>query len=125
MSVLRDFIDSNSHTVGGGSSRPGRRTPQSRNSRDDDMTMLVFGFHRGPDFVNAEMALRRAGAPARRRRPITRAAPPAFSWPQPLPRDQAINVVFTRIVNDYSTVHGTTAVCLIRGELHEPVNLGS
>jgi hypothetical protein len=125
MSVLRDFIDSNSHTVGGGLSRPRRRNLQSRNSRDDGMTMLVFGFHQGPDFVNAEMALRRPGAPAGpagRSRELRRQR---FRGRNPARATKLINVVFTRIVNDYSTVHGTTAVCLIRGELHEPVNLGS
>lgn len=74
--------------------------------------------------MNAEMALRRADGPACRPAMATKGTANVFMTVT-VPRDTAINVVFTRIVNDYSTVHGTTAVCLIRGELHEPVNLGS
>jgi hypothetical protein len=101
MSVLRDFIDSNSHTVGGGLGRPRRRNLQSRNSQDDGMTMLVFGFHRGPDFMNAVMALRRTITA------VDHASGDAGVFiAAPVPRGQAINVVFTRIVNDYSTFMG-------------------
>jgi hypothetical protein len=87
--------------------------------------MLVFGFHQGRNSVNAEMALRPAGAPTGAIRRQSRTAPRPFSWPQILPLNKAINVVFTRIVNDYSTVHATSAVGPNRGELHELVNLGS
>jgi hypothetical protein len=89
------------------------------------MIMLVFGFHRPPDFVNAEMALwpARGSAPAIRRG-VPGAAKGVFVIATRSVRE-AINVVFTRIVNDYSTVHGTTAVCPMRGESYEPVNLGS
>jgi len=88
------------------------------------MTMLVFGFRRPLDFLDAAMALRRGGP-----RPG-----PSKDWSRPDCRNfinatgwvsGAINVVFTRIVNDYSTVHGTTVICPIRGRSHEPVNLGS
>jgi hypothetical protein len=70
--------------------------------------MLVFGFHRRTDFVNAGMALRRSGAP--------NGTPPAMAKAGALfhgsnpPGSEAINAVFTRIVNDYSIVHGTTAI---------------
>jgi hypothetical protein len=125
MSVLRDFIDSNSHTVGGGSSRPCRRNRQTRNTEHVGTTMLVFGFHRGADFVNAEMALRRPGAPPCRSAGHCEGRRKRFSCPQPRSDDEAINAVFTRIVNDYSIVQGTAAIGPQGGGLHGLVNLGS
>jgi hypothetical protein len=77
--------------------------------------MLVFGFHRGPDFANDELTLGRT---------LTRPAQPSrgrgcnakrFFVNAGRPLCGAINVVFTRIVNDYSIVHGTTAGCSKRG----------
>ena len=92
------------------------------------MIILVFGFHRPQDFAGpgpppgiAAEGLAGACDPAADRVALVKSI---FLNPT-RPVAKAINVVFTRIVNDYSTVHGTTAVCLIRGELHEPVNLGS
>ena len=89
------------------------------------MIMLVFGFHRPPDFVNGELALPRSGRAGPGIRRDRRGAPRAFFMNAGRPVRKAINVVFTRIVNDYSTVHGTTASCSIRSRSCEPVNPGS
>ena len=75
--------------------------------------------------MNAEMALRPAGAVAYRPIAGNRNEASQTFFMVGAPRDTAINVVFTRIVNDYSTVHGTTAACPMRGGPCEPVNLGS
>ena len=87
--------------------------------------MLVFGFHRPPDFVNGELTLPRSGCGGAGSRRDRRGALGAFFMNTDRLLREAINVVFTRIVNDYSTVHGTTASCSIRSRSWEPVNPGS
>jgi len=101
---------------------------RSRNDRDDGMIMLVFGFHRPRDFAGAGIP---AGDHCRGVGQRWRSAADRVALIKSIflnatrPVAKAINVVFTRIVNDYSTDHGTTAAGPMRGRAHEPVNPGS
>jgi hypothetical protein len=92
------------------------------------MIILVFGFHRPRDFAGAGTppgiaAEGLAGDcdPAADRVALVKSI---FLNPT-RPVAKAINVVFTRIVNDCSTDHGTTAAGPETGRAHEPVNHGS
>jgi hypothetical protein len=73
------------------------------------MIMLVFGFHPAADFVNEALMLAAASGAVRTPGSSRLPATDRFFINPGRPLCDPINVVFTRIVNDYSIVHGTTA----------------